>query len=51
MARDFTPTNIKVKAPPADMQLEFVDPKVVLDEGDKWTKLYNDVIVSRSKAK
>jgi iron(III) transport system substrate-binding protein len=51
VARDFTPTNTKVKAPPAGMQLEFVDPKVILDEGDKWSKLYNDIIVSRSKAK
>lgn len=51
VARDFTPTNIQVKAPPSGMQLEFVDPKVILDEGDKWAKLYNEIIVSRSKAK
>jgi hypothetical protein len=32
------------------MKLEFVDPKVILDQGEKWAKLYNEIIVSRSKA-
>jgi iron(III) transport system substrate-binding protein len=51
VARDFTPTNLKVKELPAGMQLKFIDPKVILDEGEKWAKLYNEIIVSRSKAR
>jgi iron(III) transport system substrate-binding protein len=51
VSRDFTPTNLKVKELPAGMQLQFIDPKVILDEGEKWVKLYNEIIVSRSKAK
>jgi iron(III) transport system substrate-binding protein len=51
VSRDFTPTNTKVKDLPAGMQLQFIDPKVILDEGEKWAKLYNEIIVSRSKSK
>jgi iron(III) transport system substrate-binding protein len=50
-ARDFTPTNVTVKDLPAGMPLKFIDPKVILDEGEKWAKLYNEIIVSRSKAR
>jgi len=49
VSRDFTPTNLVVKELPAGMDLKFIDPKVVLDEGDKWSKLYNQIIVARSK--
>ena len=49
--RDFTPTNTKVKDLPPGLDLEFIDPKLVLDEGDKWTKLYNEIVVARSKAR
>src|SRR5215210_908614 len=51
VSRDFTPTNLKVKELPAGMDLTFIDPKVILDEGDKWSKLYNQIIVARSQAK
>lgn len=51
VSRDFTPTNAKVKELPAEVKLQFIDPKVILDEGAKWAKLYNEIIVSRSKAK
>lgn len=51
VSRDFTPTNTKVKTLPAGMKLEFIDSKIVLDEGEKWGKHYNDIILSRSKAK
>jgi hypothetical protein len=27
----------------------FIDPALVLDEGDKWTKLYNDIIVKPAR--
>lgn len=51
VSRDFTPTNTTIKALPAGMELKFIDPKVILDEGEKWSKLYNQIIVSRSQAK
>lgn len=50
-SRDFTPTNLQVKPLPANMNLKFIDPKIVLDEGDKWSKLFSETITSRSKAR
>jgi iron(III) transport system substrate-binding protein len=48
-ARDFTPTNQKVKALPKELQIEFIDPKVVLDENEKWTKLWNEIVVKQGR--
>jgi iron(III) transport system substrate-binding protein len=31
------------------MPLKFVDPKVILDENEKWTKLYDEIITKQSK--
>ena len=45
--RDFIPTNVKVKPLPEGMTLKFVDPAKLLDESDKWDKLYKDVISAR----
>ena len=45
--RDFIPTNVKVKPLPENMPLIFVDPAVLLDQNDKWEKLYKDVITAR----
>ena len=45
--RDFTPTNMKVK--PLDVPFKVVDPALVLDQGDKWQKLYNEIVISQSK--
>jgi iron(III) transport system substrate-binding protein len=45
--RDFIPTNVKVKPLPENMPLIFVDPALLLDQNDKWEKLYKDVISSR----
>jgi len=45
--RDFIPTNIKVKPLPASMPLKFVDPATLLDQNDKWEKLYKDIITAR----
>jgi iron(III) transport system substrate-binding protein len=45
--RDFTPTNMKVK--PLDIPFKVIDPAQVLDQGDKWQKLYNEIIISQSK--
>jgi iron(III) transport system substrate-binding protein len=45
--RDFIPTNVKVKPLPENMPLIFVDPAVLLDQNDKWEKLYKEVITAR----
>jgi iron(III) transport system substrate-binding protein len=45
--RDFIPTNVKVKPLPDNMPLTFVDPALLLDQNDKWEKLYKDVISAR----
>ncbi len=47
--RDFIPTNIKVKPLPAGLDLKFTDPAKVLDDGDKWDKLYQQVIVNQGR--
>ena len=41
--RDFVPTNTKVESGIAKQPLKFVDAAVMLDEGDKWAKLYQDI--------
>ena len=45
--RDFTPTNMKVR--PLDIPFKVVDPALVLDEGNKWQKLYEEIVVKQSK--
>ena len=43
--RDFVPTNRKVDTPLNKVPLTLVDPKVMLDDHDKWTKLYEDLFL------
>ena len=40
--RDFTPTNLKVASLP-DMEISIVDPTQLLDEGDKWSRLFKEI--------
>ena len=47
LGRDFTPTNIKVK--PLDIPFKVVDPALVLDQGDKWQKLYEEIVVKQAR--
>lgn len=44
----FVPTSNKVDTTLNDMPMKFVDPAVVLDENEKWSKLYEDIIVKKS---
>ncbi len=44
---DFTPTNMKVK--PLDAPFTLIDPALVLDQGDKWQKLFQDIVVKQGK--
>jgi iron(III) transport system substrate-binding protein len=45
--RDFTPTNMKVK--PLDIAFNVIDPAQILDQGDKWQKLYDEIIVKQGR--
>jgi iron(III) transport system substrate-binding protein len=45
--RDAVPTDPRVKAPPKD--LIFVDLPKYLDEGEKWTKLFNDTFIKQAR--
>lgn len=47
--RDFVPTNRKIDTPLNKMPLELVDPKVMLDEHAKWTKLYEDLFLRQAR--
>jgi iron(III) transport system substrate-binding protein len=42
--RDFTPANRKNSTPVHKMPLKIVDPKILLDDGEKWNKLYSEII-------
>ena len=45
--RDFVPTNRKVDTPLNKIPLIVVDPKVMLDEQAKWTKLYGELFLKQ----
>lgn len=47
--RDFVPTNRKIDTPLNKMPLELVDPKVMIDEHDKWTKLYEELFLRQTR--
>jgi iron(III) transport system substrate-binding protein len=43
--RDIVPTNLKVKPLPAGMDISFMDPEQMLDNGPKWTELWNNIFI------
>ena len=47
--RDFIPTSKKISTPLNKFPLKFIDPKVVLDEKDKWSNLYKEIIIQQSR--
>ena len=47
LKRDFIPTSKKIATPLNRVPLKFIDPKVVLDERDKWEKLYKETFSAR----
>lgn len=42
-------TNRTVQEPPEGLDLAFVDNDKVLDEGEKWTRLYHDIFVGKAR--
>ena len=49
LKRDFVPTSRKIETPLNRGPLVIIDAKLVLDESEKWAKLYNDIIVKQTK--
>ena len=47
--RDFVPTSRKIDTPLNRGPLVIIDPKLVLDESEKWARLYNEIIVKQIK--
>jgi iron(III) transport system substrate-binding protein len=45
---DYVPANAKVPSPLAKLRIKLVDPAVTLDQMDKWTKSYEEVVTKRS---
>ncbi len=45
--RDFTPTNMKVQ--PLQTPFKVIDPAQMLDDGDKWAKLFDEIVVKQGK--
>jgi iron(III) transport system substrate-binding protein len=47
--RDFVPTNRKIDTPLNKIPLELVDPRVMIDEHAKWTKLYEELFLRQAR--
>jgi len=47
VAMEYVPTNPTVRSPLAVRRFTLVDPAVALDESDKWTKSFDEVILRR----
>ncbi|GAX91347.1 ABC transporter substrate-binding protein [Effusibacillus lacus] len=48
---NYVPTSKKAQSPMKDMKLKLVDPALILDENDKWTKLFDEIIVKQASKK
>lgn len=48
VSMDYVPTNMSVPSPLKNMRTKLVDPAVTLDEMEKWTKLYEDIVIKRA---
>jgi iron(III) transport system substrate-binding protein len=42
---DYIPTNKAIPSPLKNLRFKLVDPVQVLDQMDKWTKLYEEVVI------
>jgi iron(III) transport system substrate-binding protein len=43
--RDIVPTNLTVRPLPANVEITFMDPVAMLDNGPKWTALWNTIFI------
>jgi iron(III) transport system substrate-binding protein len=49
LKRDFLPANTRVNPSLAQMNLSFIDPARVLDEHDKWERLYKEIFINQAR--
>ena len=49
MDLEFNPTNLKVSELPADLRVQFSNSAQMLDEKEKWSKLYREIFLSRTR--
>lgn len=47
--RDFVPTNTRIETPFSKTTMRFVDPRMMLDEAQKWTKLYEELFAAKAR--
>jgi iron(III) transport system substrate-binding protein len=47
VSMEYIPTNVRVPSLLADRRFTLVDPAVALDESDKWSKSFEEVILRR----
>jgi iron(III) transport system substrate-binding protein len=47
--RDFVPTNTRVENAMGKQPMKFVDAAMMLDEGDKWGKLFQDIFAIKAR--
>ena len=47
--RDFVPTNTKIESAIRKGPLKLVDARMMLDEYDKWTKLYGEIFLAKGR--
>ena len=45
----YVPANLKLENRAQKLPLKFVDPAVVLDESDKWKKLWSEIVLSNAR--
>jgi iron(III) transport system substrate-binding protein len=49
LKRGFIPTSRSISTPLSQFPMKMLDPKVALDEHDKWSKLFKEIIVNPSR--
>jgi iron(III) transport system substrate-binding protein len=49
MRRDYSPSTNRAKSQEGELPIRVIDPAEMLDEGDKWSKRYKDLVVSKPR--
>lgn len=47
--QQYIPTNLTLKDPHTSAHLRFIDPRILLDEQDKWNKLFDEIITRQAR--
>lgn len=45
----YIPTNLKAGDPLTKSDMRFIDPRIVLDQSDKWTRLFDEIITRQAR--